>query len=75
LDGDIHKHVKIETQNFCLNLVVRICKSEPVVKPPKLPNGWDSWAIWQYSDKGKVAGIDNNTDVNIMTKDFFDKYV
>jgi|WetSurMetagenome_2_1015567.scaffolds.fasta_scaffold145422_2 lysozyme len=43
-------------------------------KPPKLPIGWNSWAIWQYSESGKVAGIDNNTDLNIMAKDFFDWY-
>jgi len=55
--------------------VVWICKYEKAVQLPKLPIGWDSWAIWQYSESGKVAGIDNNTDLNIMVKDFFEKFM
>ena len=36
-------------------------------KPPlpnELPNGWATWNIWQYSDQGKVVGIDGNVDLN-----------
>ncbi|MEI6412506.1 MAG: glycoside hydrolase family 25 protein [Bacteroidota bacterium] len=43
--------------------------------PPKLPNGWNSWAIWQYSAKGTSKGIPNLlVDLNIMKPEFFNKY-
>jgi lysozyme len=44
-------------------------------KLPKNPAGWATLSIWQYSDKGQVKGITNiGTDLNIMDKNFFDKY-
>lgn len=30
----------------------------------------DAYAIWQYSSKGKVAGINGNVDLDICYKDF-----
>ena len=42
-------------------------------KPTPIPRGWASWQIWQYSDKGTVPGI-AKVDLNIMSKDFFEKY-
>jgi lysozyme len=42
-------------------------------KPPAIPNGWQLWNIWQYSDHGKVPSL-AQVDVNIMSKEFFDKY-
>ena len=30
----------------------------------KLPNGWCSSAIWQYSESGRVDGISGNVDLN-----------
>jgi lysozyme len=43
-------------------------------KSPKCPIGWNAWNIWQYACKGKVNGINGNVDLNIMQKEFFDKY-
>ena len=44
-------------------------------KSPLNPTGWNSWAIWQYSDNGKVKGITlTGCDLDLMTKEFFDKY-
>jgi lysozyme len=32
---------------------------------PSWPTGtWDTWTLWQYSDKGSVAGITGNVDFN-----------
>lgn len=33
-------------------------------KTPSIPGGWTDYAIWQYSDKGKVAGVSGNVDQN-----------
>jgi LysM repeat protein len=33
---------------------------------PALPRGWFSYAIWQYSDKGKVNGINAAVDMNLF---------
>jgi lysozyme len=46
-----------------------------LTKFPKCPIGWDAWNIWQYAYQGKVNGITGNVDLNIMLKDFFDKYI
>jgi hypothetical protein len=29
-----------------------------------MPPGWSDWAIWQYTDKGSVAGISTPVDRN-----------
>ncbi|WP_406690656.1 GH25 family lysozyme [Saccharopolyspora sp. ID03-671] len=34
------------------------------VDSPSVPNGFGNWDFWQYTDKGKVAGIGGNTDLN-----------
>lgn len=31
---------------------------------PVLPKGWSEYFIWQYSAKGKVKGINSDTDLN-----------
>lgn len=31
---------------------------------PILPNGWNSYNIWQYKCDGKIFGITNNVDLN-----------
>jgi len=33
---------------------------------PFLPRGWFNWAIWQYSDKGRVNGINASVDMNLF---------
>ena len=31
---------------------------------PNIPNGWTSWAFWQYSSTGSVPGISGDVDMN-----------
>lgn len=33
---------------------------------PFLPRGWFNWTIWQYSDKGRINGINAAVDLNIF---------
>ncbi|WP_082890992.1 glycoside hydrolase family 25 protein [Brevibacillus sp. SKDU10] len=39
---------------------------------PMLNPTWSRWAVFQYSDCGKVSGINGNVDMNCMEKDFWD---
>ncbi len=32
--------------------------------PGPLPGGWSHWMFWQYTDNGRIAGIDAPTDIN-----------
>lgn len=31
---------------------------------PTLPQGWDKWTFWQYSQTGKVDGVNTDVDIN-----------
>ncbi len=33
---------------------------------PSLPRGWFKWTFWQYSEKGRVNGINANVDLNVF---------
>jgi lysozyme len=33
---------------------------------PFLPRGWFKWTIWQYSDKGRINGINASVDLNLF---------
>jgi GH25 family lysozyme M1 (1,4-beta-N-acetylmuramidase) len=33
---------------------------------PFLPRGWFNWTFWQYSDKGRINGINANVDLNVF---------
>lgn len=39
---------------------------------PLLPKGWDKWAFWQYSERGRIDGVANtdgrpvNVDMNVF---------
>ena len=33
---------------------------------PYLPRGWFKWAFWQYSDKGRINGINAAVDLNVF---------
>ncbi|GAA0523537.1 hypothetical protein GCM10011581_39530 [Saccharopolyspora subtropica] len=35
------------------------------VDSPTVPTGFDGWDFWQYTDKGRVAGISGYTDLNL----------
>jgi lysozyme len=36
------------------------------VSTPKLPAGWTSWAFWQYSESGSVAGVAGSVDLDVF---------
>jgi GH25 family lysozyme M1 (1,4-beta-N-acetylmuramidase) len=36
---------------------------------PKIPLPWSDWAIWQYDDKGSVAGVSGDCDMNLWNGD------
>jgi len=33
---------------------------------PTLPRGWFQWTFWQYSEKGRVNGINASVDLNLF---------
>lgn len=33
---------------------------------PSLPRGWFKWSFWQYSEKGRVNGVNANVDLNVF---------
>jgi GH25 family lysozyme M1 (1,4-beta-N-acetylmuramidase) len=41
---------------------------------PFLPRGWFSWTFWQYSEKGKINGINANVDLNVFNGTLEDLY-
>ena len=38
----------------------------PGSSKPYLPKGWFEWTFWQYSDKGRVNGINASVDMNVF---------
>ena len=46
----------------------------PEASLPVVPNGWTKWQIWQFTEKGQVDGYVGDIDLNIMKKDYLDKY-
>ncbi|WP_223839275.1 lysozyme [Saccharopolyspora pogona] len=40
------------------------------VDSPAVPNGFNAWDFWQYTDQGSVAGIGGNTDLNQYQQGF-----
>ena len=46
----------------------------PGLSLPVLPIGWDSWKIWQFTDKGQISGYSGDIDLNVMKKDLFNIY-
>lgn len=41
---------------------------------PTLPRGWFNWTFWQYSDKGRVNGINAKVDMNVFDGTLDDLY-
>jgi lysozyme len=41
---------------------------------PSLPRGWFKWTFWQYSDKGRVNGINAKVDLNLFNGSLDDLY-
>jgi len=48
--------------------------NNPEVSLPPIPNGWNAWDIWQFTDKGIIDGCVGNIDLNIMKIDFIKKF-
>lgn len=38
------------------------------VDEPEVPEGFDDWDFWQYSEEGEVAGIGGETDLNVYNE-------
>jgi lysozyme len=38
---------------------------------PRLPVSWSEWWVWQYTDRGRVPGINANVDLNVMKDSYF----
>ncbi|MCI0876933.1 MAG: hypothetical protein J4N76_10290, partial [Chloroflexi bacterium] len=36
----------------------------PQVQNPRIPAGWMGWRIWQHTNRGRISGIQGNTDLN-----------
>lgn len=41
---------------------------------PYLPRGWFKWTFWQYSEKGRVNGINAKVDLNLFNGSLEDLY-
>lgn len=41
---------------------------------PVLPRGWFTWTFWQYSERGRINGINANVDLNLFNGSLEDLY-
>lgn len=48
--------------------------NNPEVSLPVVPIGWDTWDIWQFTEKGQIDGYTGDIDLDIMKQDFFNKF-
>lgn len=49
----------------------------PEVTDPTVASGWQkngrqNWTVWQFSSQGKIKGYNNDLDINMMRRDFFE---
>jgi lysozyme len=43
----------------------------PNTMTPKLPRGWKDWAVWQYTQWGRLDGITGYVDIDLMRRSVF----
>lgn len=48
--------------------------NNPETSLPPLPNGWNDWKIWQFTEKGLIDGYVGDIDLNIMKTSFFNQF-
>jgi len=48
--------------------------NNPEVSLPAVPNGWNDWKIWQFTEKGSIDGYHGDIDLNIMKKAYYDLF-
>jgi lysozyme len=48
--------------------------NNPEVSLPAIPNGWNDWKIWQFTEKGLIDGYIGDIDLNIMKKDYYNLF-
>lgn len=48
--------------------------NNPELNLPKIPSTWTEWKIWQFTEKGEIDGYHGLVDMNIMKRDFFNKF-
>ncbi len=46
----------------------------PEISLPLIPNGWNEWQIWQFTETGKINGYTGDIDLNIMKKKYYDSF-
>lgn len=61
---DKHVQTTPDIVKACPLWIARYRSTPPLSN--ELPNGWEEWVIWQYSDRGSVPGIKGNVDLNKM---------
>lgn len=59
----LNEHLPIEHSLGTLPLWIARYTTELT---PKLPVGWKDYWMWQYSNQGKISGINGNVDLNKM---------
>jgi lysozyme len=60
-------HVLKEAQNKQFNTAITLYKlwlCHYTTGQPKLPEGFPSWWLWQYTDQGAIPGVNPPTDLN-----------
>ncbi|MDA3780534.1 MAG: glycoside hydrolase family 25 protein [Bacteroidales bacterium] len=50
--------------------------NNPEKDEPSVPKQWiNGWQSWQFTPTGKMVGIRGDVDLNVMKKDFINKYI
>jgi len=47
---------------------------DPENYQPAIPQGWNEWKIWQFTEKGQIDGYVGDIDLDIMKKDYFNNF-
>jgi GH25 family lysozyme M1 (1,4-beta-N-acetylmuramidase) len=57
----LNKHLPSNHKFGAYDLWIAQYKNE---SQPTLPKGWNTWELWQYTEKGQVLGIDGMVDIS-----------
>ena len=65
---ELYDNFNIQGKGYPLsNMPLWIAMYPRILSNPKYPpniGGWSKWTLWQYTDEGKLSGIDNPVDLN-----------
>ena len=48
--------------------------NNPETSLPSIPDGWNDWNIWQFTEKGQINGYSGDIDLDVMRKDYFNMF-